>query len=909
MRRLSMPLTVLALLCSAVSRAAAQDPPLAAPGAVVTITVHPPDGLTDSRNEEGQLSLAYAIEPSAGVRSIGQRSGSFSWERGEPIRFPLTLRVPDRAEAGERELAIVAFESPSGEVASVRVRARIQAIRHLDLQLVSGAEVVERGDRVSFTYALANLGNAGDSVSLSVETNMGPPPGTVPRSVWLAPYEERSGSFEIEVPADGDSGTEVSEVYVRMSARVADQTVFDHVTLAVLPERGLFPDLVQIPSTVFLGSSVRSVDGRRQTDPVVAVSGHGELGRDTDLLFDYRYVPEGGSVFAFRGLLSGPRLLIGVENPKWDVAVGDLTSRTSDLLGFQLQGRGAQAGVRRSGLSLQGMAARPTGLDGAAISGHVAAAEIGFARGGARGALLAASTERRDPLGTTENSVRAALGRFQVSRGEHWLGIDAGPMEVANLSTFETETGPAVDARYSFRGTGSDVDLIYRKLPGLMSDPRLPPSEMRAVGTVRPARSLAVSATLYDEAAPRSLELPGTRARGARAGVRWNESSWTIGLTGDLRRVRGRVDEDRRMGRVEGTLRAGEFTFDGTLGLGTTTIGEDTELAELYRAGGAWLTERGMATFHVTVSDDVLQPTSTLLDAYGLFRLSELVQLYASATTFVVLESEGFAPRSISDGLTVQTGARLRLSPDRYVYAGIERFSPSRSEDARWRLSVGIQQGVPVPLPLRRPAVATGVVFEDLDADGRRDEDEPGLDGVMLRMGFERTTTRPGGGFEFRDAAPGPIEVDPASLGAGYVPVPAARVPADGSVEIGLYRAGAILITLFLDGDGDGIWDDTDLPAGEVSVSLTRGEEVWVLKSGPDGIVSLSSLPPGTYVIQVVLESLPSRALPAEIRSAVVRGGKVTPVQIPIPMRQVSFSRFETPADSCQPVAMAACHD
>ena len=65
------------------------------------------------------------------------------------------------------------------------------------------------------------------------------------------------------------------------------------------------------------------------------------------------------------------------------------------------------------------------------------------------------------------------------------------------------------------------------------------------------------------------------------------------------------------------------------------------ELAELYRVGGSWLTKKGMATFHVTVSDDILQPTSTLLDAHGLYRLSDRVELYGTATTFVILESEG----------------------------------------------------------------------------------------------------------------------------------------------------------------------------------------------------------------------------------------------------------------------------
>lgn len=904
-RRLLSWLIVLATATA--SPGAGQEPPEAEPGAIVTVTLLPPSGLTESRDEEGRLTLAYAIETAAGVRSIGRRSGRFSWDEGEGVLFPVTLRIPDRAEAGETEIAVVAFESLTGETASLGVRVRVRAIRELDLHIVSGVETAERGDRVPVTWSLANLGNAGDSVFLSLETNLGERPDGIPRAVWLAPFEEKAGTFEVAVPPEGVGGGEAQELYVRMSARVEDQASSDHLRVPVLPDRGLFPELVQIPSTVFLGSSLTSVDGRRQTEPVVAASGRGKLGRETELLFNYRYLPPGGSVFAFRGLLSGPRLFLGVENPSWDAAVGDLTARTSDLLGFQLQGRGGQAGARARGWSLRGMAARPTGLDGGTLDGHVAAAELGFERGQARGGLLGASTERADASGAPESSVRAALGRFQVDRTRHWLGIDAGPMQVANLRTGESQTSPAVDARYTYRGESADVDVLYRKLPDLMSDPRLPPSEMRAVGAVRPTRLLALSGALYDEAAPRSLGLLGTRARGARAGIRWNEPTWTVGLSGNWRRVQGQVDEHRRTARLDATVRSGDFTFDGTLGLGTATVGDDTELAELYRIGGSWLTERGMATFHVTVSDDVLQPASTLLDAYGVYRMSEQVELYASATTFVVLESEGFAPRSISDGLTVQTGARLRLAPNRFVFAGIERFSPRGSSDASWRLSVGIQQGLPVPLPLRRPPVASGLVFEDLDADGVRDDGEPGLDGVILRMGFERTSSRPGGRFEFRDAAPGTIEIDPASLGGDFVPLPPTRLPASGFAEIGLYRAGTVLVTLFLDADADGVWDDTEVPASEVTVTLSRDGESWVLRTGQDGSVSLSSVPPGTYVIRVDPESLPSRALPADLHSTAVRGGETVRLQIPVPMRQVNFSRFGG-GEACTP-ATPACDD
>lgn len=877
------------LLVAGAAPAPAQQIPETGPGEVVTVTVSPPAILSEARDSTGRLTIAYALEAAARVRIIGQKSGRFTWEPGERARFPVTVRIPDRAEAGESAVAVVAFQSEDGQAATVPVRVRVRARRELDLQLVSLVEAAPRGDQLAFAWVLSNLGNAGDSVALSVETNLGERPELVPPAVWLAPFEERSGEFVMPVPLDVEEG---AEVYVRLSARLGELAVADHVVVGVLPDRGLFPDLVQIPTTLFLGSTLTSVRGTSRTEPIAAVSGHGKLGRETELLYNYRYVPRGGSVYAFRGLLTGPRLFVGVRRPTWSAAAGDLDVRTSELLGFQLQGRGLEASWRKGRLSLQGIAARPTSLDGSTRRGHVAAAEVGFETGLASGSLLGSSTERTDAVGEPESSVQTALARVRGSRGSHWMEIDAGPMRVSNRRTGETEAGPAVDARYAYRGSRTEVDLRFRKLPGLMADPRLPPDELRAIVSGSPMRSVAATGMLYDEAVPRSLRFEGTRARGARAGVNWGEGSWILGLSGEVRRVQGAFDETRRMGRLNATLRTGEFTFDGALGLGTTRVGTETELAEYYRIGGSWLSDRGMVTLNVTLSDDVLQPASTLLDAYGLYRVSRVVELYAAATTYVVLESEGFEAASVSDGLTIQTGARFRLSSNRFIFAGVERFSSDGLGAGRLRFSVGVQQGLPLPLPFRRPPAATGVVFDDMNGNGRQDPGEPGIEGLMLRMGFERIVSQPGGRFEFRSAHPEPIEVDPRSLGEDFIPAPAFRVPPKGDVVIGLHRAGSLRVVLFLDANGDGHWDSTELPASGIVLSLEHEGEPWTLRTGPDGSVSLSSLAPGTYVIHVDSESLPSRALPAQVRSVDVRGGEGAEVRIPIPLRQVSFSQF-----------------
>ncbi len=895
----------LAVLFVADSPSTAQEAMEARPGTVMTLIVRPPADLQEGHDPEDDLVLGYAIEAAGGFQLVGSRSGAFTWLAGEEVLFPLTLRVPDRAEAGETRVAVIAFETLDGRSGSVSAVARVSATRELHVELAADRESAARGDPLIFRYSVSNRGNAGDSVALVLETNGGPAPTSVPQAIWLAPFEQRRGEFAYTVPADAKPGT---QGYVRLTARAGDAISADFATFGVTPDRGMFPDFVHIPTTVFFGSTLTSFDGSRQTQPVVAFSGQGSLSPGTEVLFSYRHVPSGGSVYAFRGLLSGPRLLVGVRRPEWEAVGGDIDVRASELLGYQLQGRGIMAGWRPGAAAIQGLAARPTGLDGSTVAGHVLGAEAGLDLSGIRAGVIATSTERSDPAGLPESAVRAALASAEGSAGRHWLRLDAGHMAVRNDRTGQAVAGLALDARYAFRSGPADVDFRYRTLPDLASDPRLPPREVRAVGTARVSARVSAVATVYDEAGPQSLWLDGSRVRGTRAGLRWGGNAWTLGLTGEDRTTRGTISGHRRTGKLEATLRTGRFTLDGSVGLGVSSVGDITELAELYRVGATWLGRRGMASLHMTVTDDILQPTATLLDAYGVLQVAPSIELYGSATTYAILQAEGFAPRSISDGLTVRTGARFRVLADTYVYSGVERLASGGLDDARWRLSVGVQKGLPLPLPVRRSAPASGIVYEDVDGDGRRGTDEPFLDGVALRMGFEQTISRAGGEFEFRDAEPGRIIVDMRSLGPDYVPLPDLPVRPGERIEIGVYRAGGLRIVAYLDANGDGMWDDTELPANGVTLSLGRGANPWLLSTGPDGTAVLSSIVPGTYRIEVDGQSLPPRARAPEAVSVEVRGGDIREIVIAIPLSRIRFTSFGEGAELCEE-STATCDD
>jgi hypothetical protein len=256
--------------------------------------------------------------------------------------------------------------------------------------------------------------------------------------------------------------------------------------------------------------------------------------------------------------------------------------------------------------------------------------------------------------------------------------------------------------------------------------------------------------------------------------------------------------------------------------------------------------------------------------------------------------------RTLTDDLTARLGTAVKVGGSLNVYAGVERLSSGRGLEGEWRFSAGLQQGVALPVPVRRPALVSGLIYEDVDGDGTRGPRDLLLDGVTLRMGFERAVSRPGGHFEFRSADPGSVTVDTHGIGTDYLPMPDVPAPDDRFMEIGVTRSAHLRVSVFLDRNADGIWDAGELAADGVQIVVSREEdEAWELETGSDGSAALGSVRPGSFVISVVGESLPRRAMMPELGTVSVAGGEKVEVRIPIPMRQISFSQFGEISSAC----------
>ncbi|HEX5527890.1 MAG TPA: post-COAP-1 domain-containing protein [Solirubrobacterales bacterium] len=188
--------------------------------------------------------------------------------------------------------------------------------------------------------------------------------------------------------------------------------------------------------------------------------------------------------------------------------------------------------------------------------------------------------------------------------------------------------------------------------------------------------------------------------------------------------------------------------------------------------------------------------------------------------------------------------------------------------------------------------VIEGVKYEDQNADGFREQGEPGLAGWRIYLFYNgkevaSTTTGAGGAYSFR------LDADTMPIGAGtytlkeesregwhqqkapksiFVSFGAGEAHFEGN-DFGNWRPATISGHKFDDSNVDGSWGEGERGLPEWGIHLSNGEEVL---TGSDGSYSFS-VRPGTYTVNELLRSGWRQTAPGApgTRSYTVTSGQV----------------------------------
>ncbi|MBX7106576.1 MAG: immunoglobulin domain-containing protein, partial [Gemmataceae bacterium] len=154
-----------------------------------------------------------------------------------------------------------------------------------------------------------------------------------------------------------------------------------------------------------------------------------------------------------------------------------------------------------------------------------------------------------------------------------------------------------------------------------------------------------------------------------------------------------------------------------------------------------------------------------------------------------------------------------------------------------------------------------GLVFDDTDGDGTRDDAESGLTGVTVRLtggGISRTTTTSSSGaYEFAQVTPGSYaleEIDPSGYSSTTPNVRNVSLTAGGSAtaNFGDQAAGAISGVVFNDLNGSGVQDAGENGIAGVDVRLAGEDGQRTRVTDANGAYSFDAVTPGAYTVEEI---------------------------------------------------------
>jgi len=169
------------------------------------------------------------------------------------------------------------------------------------------------------------------------------------------------------------------------------------------------------------------------------------------------------------------------------------------------------------------------------------------------------------------------------------------------------------------------------------------------------------------------------------------------------------------------------------------------------------------------------------------------------------------------------------------------------SGNAPWIYAMRVEHTSRAPM-LRAPST-TGFVFRDINGNLARDENEPGISGVVLTRTGETAVTDGSGKYRIAGDLRVPVTLDEASLPLGWI----RQSAASPDIPVGLSISAQVHFIIAQRSSLDTA--DVDLAVIRVSARDGKGKE-WAARMSDRLVATFDALPPGTYTLELDLSSL-----------------------------------------------------
>lgn len=818
------------------SRAFAGEPPVVKvrPGAVATVIV------TAAAPAEG-ATARFSIEPAADVRILGATEGALPENGGLTRRIPVTLTVPALAPAGPMVVGTLTVRWADGSSASSELLVEVEVVRRVVVRATPSTAVMQPGGAVRVTYQLSNQGNEADTIHLATDAGNWSASPTAEAHVIPAGASV-DGSVEISAPRSAPLG---EQRMIRLHAEGRGSSTAASVVLVVADVHGDAFGLAHVPANVFIGSSTEGGAN-------VSLTGGGSVGRDSEVNLAFRRIGSPtGQTFGQTDLW-GPRQLLSVRHRGTRAEAGDVSLHHDGIFsGAASAGSGLQ--LRHMGGSIHGglLIARPRSGLGGLSAGRLVQGEFAHQLGRGTASARVLDFDAGVPGGGSGAMQIAGLGYVFEGHPAHQFALDAGLVRQGVGSSDETY-GAAFDGRYAYSTPGLALSAQLRRMPDQLAGTSLSGDLASVAGSAAILRFARVSASGFSGSRTRVDGRAGDESRGVSTGVQLHGGESSIGLAWSAREHQGAVATaaDRRSGlSASFSTRLGRISLRSSAETAVVHRGEaDPYDVRRLRSQLRWSEPGRSAWVSVDYTDENLF-RSPLQGEFGMrLRLGELnLDAAIGANAGEAAPELGY----------LRAGAEMYVSRTISLVAGVEN-NPSRSIGSPWTVSFGIRRALSLPLPMRDVPAVSGVVFEDRNGNGRRDRNEPGLEGVRVSSGAMTTMTGREGRFTFPHelAAGSPLQMDLAALGETYIAHSSeVLLPASGRVNLPVMRAASLdLVTIEPRDANQNVAHTLSGRQTTRAVVVLTGASGRTYPQALDsrGAATFAALPPGEYGFSVM---------------------------------------------------------
>ncbi len=827
-----------------VPSAVIEGPPVL-PGTIATTSISIPV-LSAARRPRA----TFRVLPYPGVRLFSDTVGVVDVMVPDPV-IPVTYTIARTRDVGKITVARVAVDWSDGTHWEAELEATVSARRGLRVLLREDEHAPATPAFAVVRYLITNVGNGVDTVETHWEPGWNWRVDQTVSPIIVAPGQTYENTVTVAWPK-GTPGGEMRVVQLTAKGRgtttVASAPV--RVPFAAMDALGL----AQAASTLFVGSSTD--DHATGGGPSLALSSASQISPDTRVSLTYRRQPTGVFSRVFAQEVPGQQLRFELRQPGFTGTFGTIYQPVTNLLGTVAQGDGVDVDWQPGPVHLTMVALRPSSFITGNQPDQVLHASAGVNTPAGSVGVTATSVQRRDSLTGELSSVReAGLRLVSPATGRQRFTAEAGLMQLATPTAAGT-AGISYDLNYDGAAGTAALFAHVHGVPATLPTPEVLPSMSVAGATLPVAEWLSLTGS-GSRSTVSPLGQGTTHSDALSAGVNIADRGLSAQLLANLRRADapfgvGAASIGRSVSAAL-SLPVSVLSIDAFGDFGTRSAGDSMVSTQLVRGGVRWAGERGWLWSGVAYSRNEIPGSDMHVEMSGALTRGAAQWQFGASLNNVPTSYFATDLRTTAVPLNIGgywTRLAYQATANTTIISGIE-YQPATTA-SRWRISLGAQQGLNIPIPVRRSPVVSGEVFEDLNGNGVRDDGEPGVRGVVLRMGEDRRETSASGGFAFADWSlrGHALDVDASSLPNGYMLSPDVRIASHGHVAIPVVRAAMLTVVVHaLKTDGT-LSEEIVAPDGLI-VTLTDKAGRARDNVPTNGIVRFDAVLPGEYQLRL----------------------------------------------------------